>query len=89
MDILILIVISAAAAAFTSQLVGAIAERWIDPTILTGVLTAPLAALAMWLLGASSIQVVIIGALAAGFLAAGAMKLLNRPLAVQQVMSRR
>jgi hypothetical protein len=89
MDILILIVISAAAAAFTSQLVGAIAERWLDPTILMGVLTAPLAAVSMWLLGGGSWQVILIGALAAGFLAAGAMKLLNRPLSVQQVMSRR
>lgn len=88
MDILILIVIAAAAAAFTSQLVGAVVERWVDPKLITGILTAPISAVFLWLMGVTNWELAI-SALAAGFFAAGAMKLLNRPLAVQQVMTRR
>lgn len=83
MDTLIWIIISAAAAAFTSQLIGVLLPfSWYG--YINGIITAPLAALALWLMGFSSWEL-LISAVAAGFLATATMKVLNRPVAVQTI----
>ena len=83
MDTLIWIIIAASAAAFTSQLIGVFLPfAWYG--YIDGVLTAPLSALALWLVGLTGWELVI-SSLAAGFLATATMKVLNRPVAVQQI----
>ena len=83
MDTLIWIIIAAAAAAFTSQVLGVVLPfAWYS--YIDGLLTAPLAAFFLFTVGFVDWPL-IVGALAAGFLATATMKVLSRPVAVQQI----
>jgi hypothetical protein len=88
MDTLIWVTISAAMAAFTSELIGLVLSRFMDESLITKILTAPLAGTALWLVGYTGWTLVIL-ALAAGFLATASMKLINRPVAIQSVSRKR
>ena len=84
MDILIWIIIAAAASAFTAQLLGVILSFFMDQTLLVGVITAPIAGVFLWLVGITD-WTLVIGALAGGFFATASIKLLNRPVPVQTI----
>jgi len=84
MDILIWILIAAAAAVFTSQLIGVLLSLFMDQTLITGIITAPISGLFLWSIGVTGWSL-LVGALAAGFFANAAMKALNRPVAIQKV----
>lgn len=84
MDTLIWIIIAAAAAAFTAQLLGVLLSLFMDQTLLVGVITAPIAGVFLWLAGLTD-WTLIIGALAAGFFATASIKLLSRPVSVQTI----
>jgi hypothetical protein len=90
MELLLIIIISGMAVGFTTEAVGALVERftpWGAPT-LKGILSAPLAALFCWILGVSD-WTLLVASLAAGFISLIIMRWVNRPVQIQQVMSRR
>lgn len=88
MDILIWVIISGGAVAFTTELVGLVLDRWMDPRVVKQVITAPIAALYLWLVGISGWEL-LVGSLGASFIALGSIWWLNRPLQIQQVVSGR
>lgn len=90
MDLLIAIIISGLAVGFASELVGALVERftvWYTP-VFKQVVAAPFGALFAWLLGVTGWEI-LVAALASAFLALVIMFWVNRPVQIQQVMSRR
>lgn len=90
MELLLNIIISGMAVGFTTEAIGTLLERFTafpSPTI-KGILAAPLAALFCWILGVSD-WTLIVAALAAGFISLVIMRWVNRPVQIQQVMSRR
>ena len=88
MDILIWVIISGAAVAFTTELVGLVLDRWMDPRVVKQIITAPIAGLYLWLVGVTGWEL-LVGALGASFIALGSIWWLNRPLQIQQVVSGR
>ena len=88
MDILTWVIISGGAVAFTTELVGLVLDRWMDPRVVKQIITAPIAAVFLWLVGITGWEL-LVGSLGAGFIALGSIWWLNRPLQIQQVVSGR
>lgn len=90
MNLLIAVAVSGMAVGFSTELVGTILERFtsFSAGLVKQTLSAPFGALYLWLLGTTG-WTLLVGAFAAGFLALIVMYWLNRPVQIQQVMSRR
>lgn len=87
-NLLLIVLIVGSAVAFSTELLEAIADRFMDSRWVKIVLTVPLAGLFCWLLGVRGFDL-IVPALAAAFIALFALKLLARSEKVQQVVTRR
>jgi hypothetical protein len=88
-NLLIITLLAGAATAFSTEVVGAISDFWIfDPKTVKALSALPFAALFCWLLGLQMLALVV-PSLAAAFLSLAVMRWLNRPVQVQQVVSRR
>jgi hypothetical protein len=90
MNLLVDIVISGLALGFVTEGLGALIERftaWYAPAF-KQILSAPLGALFVWLLGVTGWEI-LVAAFAAAFLSLMVMFWVNRPVQIQQVMSRR
>lgn len=88
MDILIWIIISGAATGFTTELLGLLLGIWIDPRVIKQLVTAPIAGLYLYLVGITGWPL-LVGALAASFLSLIVLWAVNRPVQIQQVISKR
>ncbi|CAB5219679.1 hypothetical protein UFOVP221_114 [uncultured Caudovirales phage] len=90
MNLLIDIVISALAVGFSIEAIGALLERYtaLYAPAFKQILAAPFGALFAWLLGVTD-WTLLVAALASAFLALVVMFWVNRPVQIQQVMSRR
>jgi hypothetical protein len=89
MTILIYIIISSLAVGFLVESVGALLENYVSiPIYIKGVVSVPLAVLSCWILGIEG-WVLVIGGLASAFIYVAVMRWLDRPVQIQQVMSRR
>lgn len=80
--------LAGAATAFSTEALGALLDYWIDAKRVKAVTVLPFAALFCWLLGLQALSLVV-PSLAAAFLALAVNRWLNRPVQVQQVLSRR
>lgn len=88
MDTLIWIIIAGAATGFTTELLGLLLGIWIDPKVVKQLVTAPIAALFLYLVGLTG-WALLVGALAASFFALIILWAVNRPVQIQQVISKR
>jgi hypothetical protein len=89
MNLLISVIIAGCAVGFSTELFGAFLERftsWYVP-IIKQTLAAPLGALFAWLLGVTGWPLLVV-ALASAFITLSIMAIINRPINIQQVISR-
>jgi uncharacterized membrane protein len=87
MSILISIIISGMAVAYTTEFISSIGEKFFNPRTVKLILTLPLAVLASWLLGLSGF-VLVVASPAAAFFSLATLQLLNRPASIQTVSRR-
>lgn len=90
MDNIFVVIISGMAVGFSTELIGTLMERFtpFSSSVTKQVLSAPFGALYCWLLGVSGWELLVFS-LASGFFALVIMYWINRPVQIQQVMSRR
>jgi ABC-type bacteriocin/lantibiotic exporter with double-glycine peptidase domain len=90
MDNFFVIVIAGMAVGFSTELIGTLMERFTTfySPVIKQILSAPFGALYCWLLGVFGWELLVF-ALASGFFALIIMYWINRPVQIQQVMSRR
>jgi len=90
MDTLINIFIAGMAVGFATEFIGGLIDYFTpyESRFTKQLLAAPFGALFCWLLGVTGWPL-LVGAFAAGFLALAIMFFINRPVSIQQVMSRR
>jgi hypothetical protein len=88
MDTLIWIIIAGAATGFTTELLGLLLGLWLDPRVIKQLIAAPIAGVFLWLLGMQGWELVI-SALASGFFSLIVLWAVNRPVQIQQVISKR
>jgi hypothetical protein len=87
MDILIAVVISGMAVAFTTELIASIVETMFSPRIVKLILTAPLSFVACWFLDVVGFQL-IVASLAAAFFSTVTLHLINKPVSIQSLPRR-
>lgn len=87
MDILIHVLIAGMAVGYVTELLGSLLDSWVDPTTLKMWLTVPLSAGALFLWGHFDFTLITL-APAAGFFALVLMKVVNRPVILQNVAQR-
>ncbi|CAB4128618.1 hypothetical protein UFOVP223_112 [uncultured Caudovirales phage] len=87
MSILISVIISGMAVAYTTEFISSIGEKFFNPRTVKLVLTLPLAIFASWLLGLTGF-VLAVASPAAGFFSLATLQLLNRPVNIQTVTRR-
>lgn len=87
MDILIVVIISGMAVAFTTELIASVVEAMFSPRIIKLILTAPLSFLACWFLDLGGFQL-IVAALAAAFFSTVTLHLINKPVSIQTLPRR-
>jgi hypothetical protein len=88
MELLIEVIIAAAATAYLTELISTLLEALFPPRIVKMILTPIFAFLACWAFGIHDYSLVVC-TLAAGFFSVSALHLLNRPATIQQVVNRR
>lgn len=88
MDILISVVISGMAVAYLTELVSIVTEAFFSPRIIKLILTLPLSFIAVWFLDLKGFEVPI-GGLAAAFISLALLQLVNRPVSIQTLNTRR
>lgn len=90
MNLLITIVIAGMAASFVVELLGFLIVQFTvwNERVIKQLLSAPLAALACWLLGVSG-WTLLVASLASGFFCIVVMWYMTRPVIVQNLSSRR
>lgn len=87
MDMLIHVILAGMAVGYITELLGTILDTWVDPTLLKLWTTLPLSVGALYLLGHFDLTLVTL-APAAGFFALIIMKVINRPVILQNVAQR-
>lgn len=89
MDTLIDIVISSLAVGFFVEIVATALKNFVEiPAGIKGIVAAGLAVLSCWILGMSGWPL-LIGGFASAFIYISILRWLDRPVQIQQVMSRR
>lgn len=87
MDTLIHVILAGMAVGYVTELLGTILEPWVDSSLLKMWATLPLSVGALYLLGHFDLTLVTL-APAAGFFALIIMKVVNRPVILQNVAQR-
>jgi uncharacterized membrane protein YoaT (DUF817 family) len=88
MDTLFTLIIAGFAVAFVTEFVSTILDDWIDPTGIKKWSTLPLSVLACWAAGITGSELVL-SSPAAAFVSLAALWVINRPITIQQVTTRR
>jgi uncharacterized membrane protein YoaT (DUF817 family) len=88
MDTFIYLIIVGFAVAFVTEFVSTILENWIDPSGIKKWSTLPLSVLGCWVAGIAGLELVLVSP-AAAFVSLAALWVINRPITIQQVTTRR
>lgn len=88
MDTFIYLIIVGFAVAFITEFASTILETWIDPSGIKKWSTLPLAIVGCWVAGIAGLELVIASP-AAAFVSLAALWVINRPITIQQVTTRR
>jgi hypothetical protein len=88
MDTLFVVIISGMAVSYFLEFVSSIVGEFFSPRLIKLILTAPLAYFACWLLGLTAFNLTVSG-LAAAFISLALLQLVNRPVTIQNLNTRR
>ena len=88
MDILFIAITAGMAVSFVTELLSNVAGSVISPRLIKLVLNLPLSLMACWFLDLQSFELVV-GGLAAAFISLALLQLLNRPVTIQTLNTRR
>jgi len=88
MDTLITVVLVGFAVAFIAEFFSNLLEDWVSPGLIKKITTLPLAVGFCWVSGLVGVDLVI-SSPAAAFIALASLWVINRPITIQQVTTRR
>lgn len=88
MDTLITLIIVGFAVAFVTEFSSTLLEYWVDPSEVKKWSTLPLSVVAAWSAGVTGVELVLVSP-AAAFVSLAALWVINRPITIQQVTTRR
>lgn len=88
MDTLFIVIISGMAVSYFVEFLSSLVGEYFSPRLIKLILTAPLAYFACWLLGLTAFTLTVSG-LAAAFISLALLQLVNRPVTIQNLNTRR